>query len=349
MTLTNRADEKKSVYVVLGMSRTGTSAIARSLQAMGITLGSKLIAADSRNPKGFYEDKDVLYKINRGISRVIGNQWLRVDSLETRRLLESPRLQQFKSAAIQLVHDRLTSAMDWGFKDPRTDMLLPFWRVVLAEAGVDERYIIAVRNPLATAYSTQKFIGIDISAGLLLWLQHMIAVVDGTKGRKRTIIAYETLMQSPQKQVERLHKHLSVPHPLDESTLLQYTQEFLDVNLNHHVYTKEECAHHPAMRIAPLCLQLYELLMRAASDELSIDSDAFANEWYQIKTEYIQMMPIYNYVESLLEKNKRLEREIRGMRKSWSWKIMRPLRLVEQILRSRRRTYKEKQRLCLTK
>ncbi len=349
MTLANHKDERKNIYVVLGMSRTGTSAITRSLQAMGVTLGGQLIEPDSRNPKGFYEDRDILYKINRGISRAIDNQWLRVDSLETSRLMESPPLQQFKQAAIKLVRDRLESSPDWGFKDPRTDMLLPFWRVVLAEAVVDDRYIIAVRNPLATAYSNQKFIGIDIPAGLLLWLQHMVAVIDGTKGRKRTIIAYEILMQSPRELVERLHRHLSVPHPLDENTLTQYTHEFLDVNLNHYTYTKEECAHHTAMQITPLCLQVYELMMRVVTDTLSIDSDEFVNEWHQIKTDYMQMAPIYNYVESVLKKNKYLEREIRGIRQAWSWKMMLPLRFAEQMLRAYRRSHKEKQRLCLTK
>ena len=87
MIMASAEQQKKNVYIVLGMSRTGTSAIARSLQALGIELGDKLIAADARNPKGFYEDADVLYKINRGITHAIQHEWLWMDSLESRPLL----------------------------------------------------------------------------------------------------------------------------------------------------------------------------------------------------------------------------------------------------------------------
>lgn len=336
---------QKQVYVVLGMSRSGTSAIARAMQVFDIALGDKLIQADARNPKGFYEDAEVLYKINRGLSRAIDRQWLQFDSPETTCLLAESVVQQYKHHAVELVQERLRDNVAWGFKDPRTDSLLPFWRDVFITAMVEENYIIAVRHPLATAFSNQKFIGIDLETGLLLWIKHVVAAIDGTFGKRRMVIAYENLIQSPHAQVRRMHQQLSIACPLDNEKLALYADSFIDRALNHHHYTDAELKQHPAMKVAPLCQRIYSLLLRVANDEMGVASEAFADEWAKIKIDYTQIAPAYVYVEALIEKNKNQQREIRSMQKALSWKIMFPLRCVESVLRVRRRINKEKDRL----
>lgn len=340
-----QAEKRKQVYVVLGMSRSGTSAIARSMQVLDIALGNHLIKADERNPKGFYEDADVLYRINRGLSRAIDRQWLAFDCAESKRLLAEPVVQQFEQLATALVQDRLQVQANWGFKDPRTDSLLPFWRGVFQAANVEDNYIIAMRHPLAAAYSNQKFIGIDLETALLLWLKHMVAVINGTAGKRRVLISYENLMQSPRMQIQRLHQQLAIEQPLAEDKLSLYVDGFLDHKLNHHQYTDAESAADPAMKVVPLCRRVYTFLLRAANDQLELASDTFASEWAQIKADYMQMQPAYAYIEALIEKNKELQREIRSTHKALSWKITFPLRRVERVLRIRRRIHKEKSRL----
>ena len=54
--------KNKHAYIVLGMARSGTSAIARGLKALGIDLGQQLTPANHTwNPKGFFEDKELVY------------------------------------------------------------------------------------------------------------------------------------------------------------------------------------------------------------------------------------------------------------------------------------------------
>lgn len=50
--------EKKRIVVVLGMHRSGTSALTRALVAIGAGVGDNLLPAGHDNPKGFWEDKD---------------------------------------------------------------------------------------------------------------------------------------------------------------------------------------------------------------------------------------------------------------------------------------------------
>lgn len=66
----------KEMYVVLGVTRSRTSVITRGLQALGVTLGDKLHPASSWNPKGFWEDDELVYKINRSLLYFLNYPWI---------------------------------------------------------------------------------------------------------------------------------------------------------------------------------------------------------------------------------------------------------------------------------
>jgi hypothetical protein len=50
----------KKIIVVLGMHRSGTSALTRGLSTLGVGLGDTLHPAGSDNPTGFWEDRDII-------------------------------------------------------------------------------------------------------------------------------------------------------------------------------------------------------------------------------------------------------------------------------------------------
>ena len=61
------------LIVVLGMHRSGTSAITRGLQVMGVELGDRMMPpVEGNNSKGFWEDLD-LYALNIEILNNIGS------------------------------------------------------------------------------------------------------------------------------------------------------------------------------------------------------------------------------------------------------------------------------------
>ena len=71
-------NEKRRVVVVLGMHRSGTSAVARALQVVGVSLGSRLMPAmPGNNPKGFWEDVD-FHAFNERLLVALGADWRRV-------------------------------------------------------------------------------------------------------------------------------------------------------------------------------------------------------------------------------------------------------------------------------
>ena len=58
-TATEPASRSRAIFVV-GAGRSGTSAITRGLQALGVELGDRLKAPTDKNPTGFFEDRDLL-------------------------------------------------------------------------------------------------------------------------------------------------------------------------------------------------------------------------------------------------------------------------------------------------
>jgi hypothetical protein len=332
---------KQNVYVVLGAGRSGTSAIARGLKTLGIDLGDKLMQANRNNPKGYWEDLDIMYTINRGFADVTDHQWLTSDNWPALQASKNKLIADYQEAATAILKQRFSSTQDWGFKDPRTSMMLPFWKQIFKAADIEDKYVIAVRNPLASATSNQAFnesdSDNDLERRLIFWLTHVITSLDEVFGKQCVIVSYENMLEDPRKQLTRMHQGLSVSMPLNQAELDIYANEFIDKKLRHYAFSIDEVKDHPAMQVVPLCFQVYKVLMRLANDELSLEDELFKTEWKKIKDAYHLLSPLYHYIETLVQRNKAQQRQLRTIKKSLPWKMIYPFRLVDNILRMQRK------------
>jgi hypothetical protein len=323
----SNVSERRCVVMVLGMARSGTSAITRGLKAIGVNLGSKLLRADNRNPTGFFEDTDITFKINRGILRELDAPWMLPDLAETMRRGDHVLLDKYRQYAVRLLRERLDGCACWGFKDTNTATLLPFWQHVLHEADAEDRYVFALRNPLGCAYSNIKHSNLDLEAGLLGWLKNMMLAVAGTHGKKRVVVSYDLLLQNPVHELERMRRHLDI-HTTNEAEMDAYVRKFVDQSLHHHAYSDDDLASHAAISAVPLCGRVYPLLMRVAADALAFDDAEFISAWHDIQRDYDALYPLYEYANDLLKQSHQLQREIRVIKKSVPWKLFYPLRLL---------------------
>jgi len=66
-----RTDFKQDCLIVLGMHRSGTSAMACVVNLLGAEIGGNLLAAVPNNPKGFWEHCEIL-ELNRRLHKEIG-------------------------------------------------------------------------------------------------------------------------------------------------------------------------------------------------------------------------------------------------------------------------------------
>src|SRR5579871_5186902 len=122
--------------IVLGMHRSGTSALTRLLHLFGLSLGREddLLRPDSSNARGYWESR-TLNVVNEEILNALGGCWCLPPRLEGAWWNSEPamRLKNHARAAFDSIYG---TAREWAWKDPRNCLTLPFWMDVLASRPV---------------------------------------------------------------------------------------------------------------------------------------------------------------------------------------------------------------------
>lgn len=139
--------------VVTGMHRSGTSLTASFLAALGVDMGDRLLPPDAVNPRGYFEDVDFL-ELDRRLVRSCTPEgeaghpdwgWTESERFD-RGCLDAGR-----PAGHALIAARAGSGR-WGWKNPRTTLLLDFWNGLLGDA----RFLLLYRFPWEVADSIQR-------------------------------------------------------------------------------------------------------------------------------------------------------------------------------------------------
>ena len=119
-----RAGDRGTIVFVLGMARSGTSALTRVLSLCGATLPSGMLGADKTNERGYWEPRESIY-INRQILRRHGSAWWSSAIPEMKTFDVDER--RAAVATIQAYVAELPSASLVVIKDPHIVFLADLW------------------------------------------------------------------------------------------------------------------------------------------------------------------------------------------------------------------------------
>jgi hypothetical protein len=217
------------LIVVLGMHRSGTSAITRAMETLGAELGLRLFpGAAGINDKGYFEDIDI-HSLNVELMSIAGMDWHAMAEINLN-TIDRQVLDELQTKAISLLRKK-SAGKTLALKDPRIARLLPFWQPVFACLNVRTRYVIALRNPISVAQSLSKRDGFPHEKSYLLWLAHMVPALLSTRDCERVLLSYDRLMDSPGRELARIAAHLGLE--LDSERLNVLEEEFLDDGLRH--------------------------------------------------------------------------------------------------------------------
>jgi hypothetical protein len=127
----------------------------------------------------------------------------------------------------------MASYQSFGFKDPRTCRLLPFWQAIVSAMATDVRCVVVARNPVAVARSLHRRNKFNLEYALELWHLHMKALVGPINvGWKKVTVEYDQLLQNPEAQLQRISAGLNLPPPQRGATE-EFCNSFLDITLRH--------------------------------------------------------------------------------------------------------------------
>lgn len=178
--------------LVLGMHRSGTSALTGLLDRLGFYAGPEesLMGADAHNARGYWELGEV-QAFNEDLLAALQGSWTDVLELDPRRLAPPVRA-TFLHRARSLVN-HLNSYGPWVIKDPRMCLLLPFWRELLERPLC----VLIHRNPLAVARSLARRDGLPIHVGIALWEHYNLGALAASEGLPRALVGYRDLIDDP--------------------------------------------------------------------------------------------------------------------------------------------------------
>ena len=204
----------RTALVVLGMHRSGTSAMARVLNLCGAHLPAKLKPPKlGVNPKGFWEPEAVL-DLNVRIMRQLGGDWSHV---EFPLPAGGEVVEEFATDAADLLRTEYEGRPTILLKDPRMCILAPLWDKALRDGGYRPAYVVPIRHPLEVARSLEARGDMTEAEGLALWLAYMRRVAAFAEGRRDVIyVGYDALLEDWRLVVERISERLGVALPPGE-------------------------------------------------------------------------------------------------------------------------------------
>lgn len=202
--------------IVLGMHRSGTSALTGALHAMGAFVGDEaaLTGKNPENPLSFFERRDARH-ICDAILHKSGADWWKVANFDVDRVphtLIRARLPEIETMVSQLEAGAGPEGA-WVLKEPRLCLLYPIFRRVLLKPHI----IIPVRHPAEVAKSLRRRNGFTLQAGLALWEAYMVSVARVASGQAPILVNYDDLIASTGPTLQKLSDDLQARgvHGLD--------------------------------------------------------------------------------------------------------------------------------------
>jgi len=216
---------------IIGMHRSGTSALSGALEALGLSVGRTVMPpnAELGNPKGYYENLAVV-NLHEQFCIELGPGWDWATPHPIRR-------KRFRGDLVKRYHEKILQTLvdEFGtgrplIKDPRICKLMPLWRPLIKRYFPEASFILPIRLPLEVASSLCKRDNFPLDRGVTLWAVHVLEGERGCRGFRRLFTTYEKILLAPRETVSGLARELG----LSPGDVAAAVEKQIDPSLRHH-------------------------------------------------------------------------------------------------------------------
>jgi hypothetical protein len=190
--------------LILGLPRSGTSAVSGALHRLGAFLGGedRFLPADENNPGGYFEDKALAAFNQRCLA------FFQMHPLSLRELPDCwpsyPQSQILLSELQDLLRQFLGHRV-WGFKQPLAALVWPIYARVLSDMGLEPQFVLCVRHPAEAHASGLELqypaggrqvtpIG-NLSGGV--WLNYTLGALEAADSSPKTVVPFSSFLREP--------------------------------------------------------------------------------------------------------------------------------------------------------
>lgn len=223
--------------LVLGMHRSGTSAVSRIFNLFGARLPDRLMGPSDSNLRGHWESA-ALSQIHDELLRAGGSCW---DDAAAFRLssISKTTLREFKERILRVLAEEYGPCPIAIVKDPRICRFVPFWLEILHEAGLQVRVLLTIRNPMEVTRSLWTRDLLSIPYGYLLWARHVLEAERSSRGMQRAVIFYDEIMADWRASTAKVARQLGITLNVDTDSEIE-ADVFLAAELKHHSFSIED-------------------------------------------------------------------------------------------------------------
>lgn len=218
---------QRTAYLVLGMHRSGTSALANVLALAGADLPREVMPGDAHNARGYFEPWRIAVFNDRRLAAA-GTAW--DDPFAA--LAPAPADEAaWREEARSLFRSQFGRRRRPLLKDPRVSVLGALWRPVLEAEGLALRVFIPVRSPLAVAGSLMARDGFSTRKSVMVWCAYMLAAEAMSRDLPRAFVDYDALLEDWRPGLAAAEAQLGEPLPALTAAAGRKIDAFLSTEL----------------------------------------------------------------------------------------------------------------------
>jgi hypothetical protein len=224
------------ILFVIGLGRSGTSALTRVLSLCGAALPAGLLGATASNPRGYWEPRAAVH-LNEDILRRYNSSGYD----PSLRLQEDGAFDAEENAACIAKIKEYLSTLPAGplvvIKEPKITAVSGMWFEAARLAGFDVAAVITLRHPAEVTGSVQKrarrqfYVRSSPELVSAWWLKYTLLAERDTRGMPRVFVDYANLLEDWRREVKRISTALAVDLDTGDSAAID---EFLTTDLRHH-------------------------------------------------------------------------------------------------------------------
>ncbi|MDP3895530.1 MAG: sulfotransferase [Mesorhizobium sp.] len=211
------AGTQRICILVLGMHRSGTSALTRAISLLGAELPKLLLAPNAGNPAGYWEPAR-LVELHDQMLAEANSRW---DDWRPFAMSDLPRKRAefYRAEIVRILFEEFDRAPLFVLKEPRISRFVPLYAEIFQSMGVQLRFVHTSRNPLAVAASLSAREGSTRGFNALLWLRHELDAELATRHKPRVFVSYEALVDQPLQELEKIGRVLGItwPRPIGDA------------------------------------------------------------------------------------------------------------------------------------
>jgi hypothetical protein len=223
----------RRAVIVLGMHRSGTSAVAGAAICLGLAPPRTPMAPTPDNPTGFHEPLS-LTALNELFLKALGCTWHDCLSFDPDTIDDAARATALEGCTA-ILRKEFGDEPAFVVKDPRLCLTLPIWLPAFRALGAAMSVLLVVRHPDEVVKSVFWRDMLPESDTAAVWLHHLLEAERATRGIARAVVSYANLLHDWRGCMARAGRLANIGWPTPDRLFRPNIGGVVIPSLQHHI------------------------------------------------------------------------------------------------------------------